>query len=147
MDRVTVGLRRLKSEHHSLVTETSELRAWWRTHNESSEFNYGEMSRRVMDLRYQLSQHISCEEEGGYLQEAARLQPEHAQVVAELLEEHKQFLDELTALADRLAKGIVSYGDNRVEPRRELEEILDRLSKHEETESRVLNATFGGSYR
>lgn len=95
----------LKSEHRALLYQINELRAWWQSHRGSSTPNFGEMSRRVMDLHDRLASHFDLEEKGHFLEHAARVRPDLGSKIGPLLAEHRQFRASLAELAGRLARG------------------------------------------
>jgi iron-sulfur cluster repair protein YtfE (RIC family) len=136
----------LKSEHRELLREIAELRSWWASCHESNAPNFGEMSRRVMDLHDRLAAHFAREEEGQILKRAAEIRPPLASNVAQLLNDHQRFRTALDELALKLARGTSSY-TNWEEPWKEMEKILTALAEHETTENAVLAAAFGDNYR
>lgn len=135
----------LQTEHTDLMRQIKEIRTWWRGRKDLNRPNYGEMSRRVMDLRHCLSRHMDREEGEGLLTSCAAVNPNVDGTVHDLLAEHQQFRQMLANLADKLARGQVAYHDWS-EPYAELEQILTMLEDHEAVENSLFQATYGGSW-
>jgi hypothetical protein len=120
-----------------LHRKIDECREWWRELAEIGQPRFGEMNDRLSRIRDLLESHFEYEERSGFLQEVARMRPDHAERCRQLLDGHRGFLERLDQLCSKLSGDepqLEFWGDAQ----RIFEEFLNDLESHEREETALL---------
>ncbi|HCO21858.1 hemerythrin domain-containing protein [Gimesia maris] len=129
----------LQEEHAALNREIQEIQEWWFQLHELGKPHFGEMADRISALRDLLAAHFCHEENTFDLPMVLQLSTDKVYQVADLQDEHEQFLNDLRDIVDRLKKESTEYqywGDAQ----NDLEAFIDRLSAHEAAGEAILAA-------
>lgn len=139
-------VQHLRAEHrrmHRLMRQTLAALPQWEDANGGNWLPA--MLRGLKAIRDALNAHFRDEEAGGCLEEAVSRCPSLAPQAAQVLREHRNLLDDLGQLIQRVetmreptASAAHALGDD-------LNALLRRLSQHEQLENRIVQQAFGVS--
>lgn len=96
------------------------------------------LSRDLVDLHHLLVRHFRYEEDGGMMKDLSRKHPRANRWVEDLVGEHGVLLQEIRAIIEK----VMAYDEGRPpdDPaiRRRLSDLFDRLHKHDQTETALI---------
>ncbi len=127
----------IDQEHEKLHEEIDALRAWWQECREIGSPRFDEMGDRVDALRTRLREHFAWEEEDGYLSDVLEDAPHLVKRGESLRRQHDTLLEAFAGLVEHLHSDEPRFS-GWDEAGHDLDELLERLSKHEHAETELV---------
>ncbi|RMH89402.1 MAG: hypothetical protein D6681_14530 [Calditrichaeota bacterium] len=139
-----VVAQRIKEEHRRLAEAMANLRRL--VQDPRPEPEYAEWRMEVLwelrDLHTALAKRHDLEDEGGFMQELLRVAPHHAQAVHRLEQQRHGIVNELNGVIDELKQCEVFREEAVRSICRGIDELLDRMVKHDAAEGDILVSTY-----
>jgi hypothetical protein len=96
------------------------------------------LSRDLVELHHLLVRHFRYEEDGGMMTDLSEKHPRADRWVDDLVDEHRELLHEIRSITE----AVMFYEEGRQPEnpaiRRRLNELFDRLHKHDQTETELI---------
>lgn len=96
------------------------------------------LSRDLVELHHLLVRHFRYEEDGGMMTDLSERHPRADRWVDDLIDEHRELLHDIRSITE----AVMFYEEGRQPKnpaiRRRLNELFDRLSKHDQTETELI---------
>ena len=136
-------INHMLAEHRRLHGMLGRARAAVRQMNSPDhDATLGDLATVLRQVRLELAQHFSEEEQGGCIEEAVSRCPRVAGDAKRIEIEHVQILAELDRLIAKCMDGPESYAV-RFEVDHDFEELCAQLNAHEKAENELMRAAFG----
>lgn len=129
-------------EHRELMQRIHELRQHWAQVDEAGGPQDDELGRRLDDFRRHLAAHFEEEERDGYLASALAIAPRFSRQAEQLCAQHRQLLVQLDGLMTQLSSA-QSDPESWERSRRQFEDFVAELRKHEGAENAIVQSAFG----
>ena len=136
-------IRTVLEEHRELEASIAALRAFLEQprpeigEQEARDWS-ARLSRDLVELHHLLVRHFRYEEDGGMMTDLSERHPRADQWVDDLVGEHRELLHDIRSITE----SVMFYEEGRQPEnpaiRRRLNELFDRLHKHDQTETELI---------
>jgi hypothetical protein len=136
-------MQKVLEEHRQLEASIAALRTFLEQprpgiSEESARDWSAQLSRDLVELHHLLVRHFRYEEDGGMMTDLSEKHPRADRWVDDLVEEHRELLHDIRSITE----AVMFYEEGRQPEnpaiRRRLNDLFDRLYKHDQTETQLI---------